>query len=314
MSAIAFVIFSAAAAAAAPETPAIPWAPSLADALRIAKEKDGFAVAEFWNTWDSTCRTFEARILADPAVTAFLSGDVTPVRLNHDFNPGLAQKHDVRVVPTMLFFDARGEVCGRIVGYAEPADFLRQAREIIDAARRFRAAIEKLRDTPDDPEAMVDAGRGYHLRGDARKAKYHLQRVVEIEGARAAPWRALARLRLGEIAMDEKRIGPALREFDAAIAAAKEAKREDVEQKAVLQAALCHMQLSEFAQAAERAEAYLARFPKGDDRNQALFTAGFSRLRAGDDAAARAHLEAIERAEGAGIWAERAKELLKGLR
>lgn len=78
-------------------------------------------VVDFWAPWCGPCRTI-APILAE--IAEEMGDGVKIVKVNVDENQGLAQKYNVRAIPTLLFMK-NGEVKDQAVGLAQK-DVLQQ--------------------------------------------------------------------------------------------------------------------------------------------------------------------------------------------
>jgi len=74
----------------------------------------GLAMIDFWAGWCGPCRAI-APVLEELAEAS--RGRVTLMKVNVDENPGLAARHDIRSIPTILFVK-EGAVVDRVVGAA----------------------------------------------------------------------------------------------------------------------------------------------------------------------------------------------------
>jgi thiol:disulfide interchange protein DsbD len=81
-------------------------------------------VVVFSATWCPYCQMLEKETLADPQVQRALAG-FGRVHVDTDENPALSEKHGIRGIPAILFFDGSCQpLPNRIVGFATSAELL----------------------------------------------------------------------------------------------------------------------------------------------------------------------------------------------
>jgi thioredoxin 1 len=78
---------------------------------------EGVMMVDFWPEWCAPCRAV-APILEELAEAS--EGRVTLAKVNVDETPGLAARHSIRSIPTILFVK-EGKVVDRVIGAAPKA-------------------------------------------------------------------------------------------------------------------------------------------------------------------------------------------------
>jgi len=74
-------------------------------------------LVDFWATWCPPCRAIAPHV---DALAEQFQGRVRVGKLDVDENPSIAERYDVRSIPTLLVFKG-GKVVGQIVGAASRA-------------------------------------------------------------------------------------------------------------------------------------------------------------------------------------------------
>lgn len=112
--------------------PAIQWAKDWPSAQKAAAGSGKLIMVDFYTDWCGWCKrldrdTFPSKTVVDAAKN-FVS-----LKLNAEKEGRqLARKHGVRGYPTILFFDHKGKLVGRIGGYLQPKPFAATMKKVLE--------------------------------------------------------------------------------------------------------------------------------------------------------------------------------------
>ena len=109
---------------------AIDWGYSLEEAIEKAKNLDKPIMVDFFGTWCGYCKKLDRETFANDKVDA-LSDKFICVKLDTDKHQELSQKHNVRGLPTVVFFDKEGKEIQRVIGFRNASDFLEAMNEVL---------------------------------------------------------------------------------------------------------------------------------------------------------------------------------------
>ena len=96
---------------------------SFDNALELAVEQDKIVMVKFHADWCPTCRQMDKQTFTDPHIQETLRLFI-PIQVDVDDRRGfnLAQLVGVSFLPTIVFFDTRGNVIGKYAGYQGPGE------------------------------------------------------------------------------------------------------------------------------------------------------------------------------------------------
>ncbi|HRI58256.1 MAG TPA: thioredoxin family protein, partial [Saprospiraceae bacterium] len=106
----------------------------LADALQKAKTEGKIVFMDAYTTWCGPCKMMTARTFPDSAVGAYFNARFVNLKTDMEKGegPSLALKYGVEYYPTLLFFNAAGQIVHKAVGFHNVEDFLKLAKTATD--------------------------------------------------------------------------------------------------------------------------------------------------------------------------------------
>jgi len=114
------------------QTPDLPWEVSFHGAMERASKLGRPVMVDFYTDWCGWCKVLDRTTLADSRVRRALERFVL-VKLNAEKEGNeAADRFEVRQYPTLVFLDAKGQEIGRIAGYLESEDFLKEVEGILN--------------------------------------------------------------------------------------------------------------------------------------------------------------------------------------
>jgi len=164
----------------------IKWAKDIDDAVARAKAAKKFAMVDFYADWCPPCKALEKEVYGEEKHAKALEELVVSLKIDVDTDAGKssARKYGIQSLPTLLIFDEKGEVVGRLMsGYAGGGQeaFLKQVGDAIKAAKAFPGLVAAWNKDTKDVEAGLKIAKQYIERGDMKKAQGVLK-TLESQG------------------------------------------------------------------------------------------------------------------------------------
>lgn len=130
---------------------------SLADAVADAKAEGKLVFVDAYTTWCGPCRMMSAKTFPDSAVGAYFNDRFVSLKIDAEKGegPALAQRYGIAYFPTLLFFNAEGEMTHKAVGYYNPEEFLRLGRKAADPAANLLALENRYDKGERSPELLL---------------------------------------------------------------------------------------------------------------------------------------------------------------
>jgi hypothetical protein len=151
----------------------ISWAPSLDAARSDAKKRNRLVLTVFLSD-SAPSRQFEDTTLRHKEIVARVSASYAPVRIETDREGALAKKHGVRLFPTCIVSDSRGEEAGRIEGFAWAVMFRDELQKIESSFREWSAIRAQYASNPRGGESNAKMAWALAIRHKRDEAERHL--------------------------------------------------------------------------------------------------------------------------------------------
>ncbi len=107
---------------------------TLEEALAKAKAAKKPLFVDVYATWCGPCKQMAATSFIDPEVTAYYNDHFISLKLDGEKNdgPSVMQKYAIGAYPTLLYFNANGDLIGKVVGALQPKQLLAKGKEIVN--------------------------------------------------------------------------------------------------------------------------------------------------------------------------------------
>ena len=132
---------------------------------KAGKEKKQVFI-DFYTTWCGPCKKLDRTTWKDTKVQGWLLENTVPLKIDAEKQKDLAKKFKIQSYPSMVFIHPDGKVGGRIVGYRDAANFLRQADDALHGMTPLKRAMKAMEADPDS--TMTRYGLGQSLAAEKK--------------------------------------------------------------------------------------------------------------------------------------------------
>ena len=107
---------------------------TLEEALAKAKQAKKPLFVDVFAVWCGPCKQMAATAFIDPEVTTFYNTNFVSLKLDGEKNdgPGVMQKYGISAYPTLLYFNANGELVAKVVGGQQAKQLLLKGKEVVN--------------------------------------------------------------------------------------------------------------------------------------------------------------------------------------
>ena len=114
-----------------PESWAISWEHDLAGSLERAKAEGKPVMADFYTDWCGWCKKLDKDVYEDADVNRMAEKFIC-IKVNCEIDKGAFSKYGLKGYPTIIFFNAAGNIEETIVGYRGAQVFTDTMKKVLD--------------------------------------------------------------------------------------------------------------------------------------------------------------------------------------
>lgn len=117
---------------------------AFSEVLAESSNKGKLIFMDCYTSWCAPCKWMEKNVFVNDTVSTLYNARFVNYKMDMEKGEGpeLAKRYSVRVFPTYLFLNGKGEVVHKATSRMEVAEFIEEAERALDPKRNF-AAVEK---------------------------------------------------------------------------------------------------------------------------------------------------------------------------
>lgn len=107
---------------------------TLDEALTKAKKAGKPLFVDVYAVWCGPCKQMAATSFIDPEVTSYYNSNFISLKLDGEKNdgPNVMQKYGITAYPTLLYFNANGDLVAKVVGGQQAKQLLAKGKEVVN--------------------------------------------------------------------------------------------------------------------------------------------------------------------------------------
>ncbi|MFT6921212.1 MAG: thioredoxin-related protein [Crocinitomicaceae bacterium] len=128
------------------------------EVVAIAKKEKKPIFVDAFTTWCGPCKWMAKTTFKDAAVATFMTENFISFKMDMEKGEGIefAKKNEVRVYPTLLYFDSKGEFIHRAAGALKAEAFIETGRTALNPKERFGTLQRKFERGDSDKEFLLN--------------------------------------------------------------------------------------------------------------------------------------------------------------
>lgn len=129
-----------------------------AEILEIAKTQNKLIFVDAYTTWCGPCKWMSKNTFTDKKVGDFVNANFVPYKMDMEKGEGIdfAKANEVRAYPTLLFFNAQGELVHRGLGAQNAEVFLQLCTNAVNPEKQLATYKNKFIGGNEDKEFLVE--------------------------------------------------------------------------------------------------------------------------------------------------------------
>lgn len=138
------------------------------DALAKASNEDKYIFVDAYADWCAPCKKMEKEVFPKEEVSSFFNERFVNVKMNMDKDEAatFARTHQVRTYPTYLFFNEKGELVHRAIGYMAAEEFLEVGNSALSPSDQSELLLQRYKEGNRDPDFLYKFAYAAYNRND----------------------------------------------------------------------------------------------------------------------------------------------------
>lgn len=162
---------------------AVEWLPlTLDEALALAGERNTLVMLDLWATHCQSCGQMDIDVWETPEGVALADG-LIPIKIDNQTDDGrvVSSRYPITGLPAILFLRPDGSELGRVEGYQNRSDFLRDAGPLAGGVDPLPGLEARVENNPGDPEIMFELMEAYLFRVMEQEADSLYNRILRAD-------------------------------------------------------------------------------------------------------------------------------------